>query len=95
MTAEYVDLESEIWTRRLKQIAIVKCIIKLGIFGFYVFFAISTIEVLEFFAPYVENEDLVLETALTTSQITAMILVLFIAGGFLIFSKMILRMMRR
>lgn len=94
MTAEYVDLESEVWTRRLKQIAIAKTIIKFGIFGFYVLFAISTVELLKLFVPYVENKDLVLETAFTTSQITAMMELLFITGVFITFSKMMKRMMR-
>ena len=94
MTAEYVDLESEVWTRRLKKIAIVKSIIKLGIFGFYVLFAISTIKLLKIMAPYVNNKDFVLETAFTTSQITAIMFLLFFAGVFVMFSKMINRMMR-
>ncbi len=95
MTGEYVDLESEVWTRRLKQIAIVKFLIKMGILGFYVLFAISMVELLKVFAPYVNNKDLVLETAFTNSQITAMIVLLFIAGVFIIFSKMIKRVMKK
>lgn len=94
MSAEYVDLESEVWTRRLKQIAVVKSLIKCGIFGFYVLFAISTVELLKLFVPYIENKDLVLETAFTTSQITAMMEILFLAGVFIMFSKMIKRLMR-
>lgn len=95
MTAEYVDLESEVWTRRLKQIAILKLIIKLGICGFYALFVISTAKLVESLAPYVENKDLVLETVFTNSQITAMMVLLFITGVLIIFSKMIIGLMRR
>ena len=95
MTTEYVDLESEVWTRRLKKIAIAKCIIKFGIFAFHVVFIISMVELFEILTPYVKNKDLVLETAFTNSQITAMMVLLFIAGVCVAFSKMISRIMRK
>lgn len=91
----YVDLQSEQWTKRLKQIAFVKFIIKIAILIFEVVIAISIAYVIKELSIYLENPDLEMQVIWTNSQITAFIMIIFMTGVLIAFSKMISRFMKR
>lgn len=91
----YVDLQSEQWTKRLKQIAYVKFIIKIAILIFEVLVAISIAYVLKELSTYLENPDLEMNVVWTNSQITAFIMIIFMTGVLIAFSKMISRFIKR
>lgn len=91
----YVDLQSEQWTKRLKQIAFVKFIIKIGILIFEVLVAISFAYVLKELSMYLKNPDLEMNVIWTNSQITAFIMIVVMAGILFAFSKMVSRFIKR
>lgn len=77
MTEKWIQLqETEVKnTIRLKKIIIVGRLIKYGIF---IIFVLSLAEILKLISPYLSDPDLVMETAFTNSQLTALVLMLFI-----------------
>lgn len=91
----YVDLQSEQWTKRFKQIAFVKFIIKIGILIFEVLAAISFAYVIKELSIYFENPDLEMGVIWTNSQITAFIMMIVMLGILIAFSKMISRFIKR
>lgn len=91
----YVDLQSEQWTKRFKQIAIVKFIIKMGILAFYAVTVTSFAYALKDFSIYLENPDLEMDVIWTNSQITAFILIITMSGILIVFSRMVNRLFKR
>ena len=77
MTEKWIQLqETEVKnTIRLKKIIIIGRLIKYGIF---IIFVLSLAEILKLISPYLSDPDLVMETAFTNSQLTALVLMLFI-----------------
>lgn len=90
----YVDLESERWTKRLKQIAYAKFILKIGILSFYIMSMIGFVQVLELCSISFKNPDIEYVQVWTNSQITAFIVMLLFAFIALIWSRMIRKAMK-
>lgn len=91
----YVDVQSEQWTKRFKQIAILKFIIKMMIFAFYVVTVTSFAYVLKDLSIYLENPDLEMGMIWTNSQITAFIMIITMSGILIVFSRMVNRLFKR
>lgn len=90
----YVDLESERWTKRLKQIAYAKFLLKIGIFSFYIMSLMGFAEVLKQCSVCFKNPDIEFVQVWTNSQITAMIVMLMFCFIIIIWSRMIKKMMK-
>ena len=90
----YVDLESERWTKRLKQIAYAKFILKIGIFSFYIMSMIGFIKILELCSISLNNPDIEFVQVWTNSQITAFIAMLMFVIFALAWSRMIKKIMK-
>ena len=77
MTEKWIQLqETEVKnTIRLKKIIIVGRLIKYGIFIIFVW---SLAEVLKILSPYVNDPEMVLDNAFTNSQLTAIVVLLFL-----------------
>ena len=90
----YVDLEPERWTKRLKQIAYAKFILKLGIFSFYIMSIMAFVEVLKQCSVCFKNPDIEFVQVLTNSQITALIVMLMLCFILIIWSRTIKKMMK-
>ena len=90
----YVDLESERWTKRLKQIAYAKFLLKIGIFSFYIMSMMGFVKVLEQCSVCFENPDIEFVRVWTNSQITALIVMLMFCFSIIIWSRMIKKMMK-
>lgn len=88
----YVDLESERWTKRLKQIAYAKFLLKIGIFSIYIMSMIGLIEVLKQCSVCFKNPDIEFVQVWTNSQITAMIVMLGICFFVIVWSRTIKKM---
>ena len=75
MTEKWIQLqETEVKnTIRLKKIIIVGKLIKYGIFFTFVW---SIAEVMKMLSPYVNDPEMVLDNALTNSQLTAIVVLL-------------------
>lgn len=86
---EWVDITDGQNTKRYKRIKMAIFIIKIGIFVFFIIECIAIGEVLKMLSQYVEDSSLILETALTNSQITAIISMLVLGGVLFLFAKMI------
>lgn len=91
----YVDLQSEQWTKRLKQIAYVKFIIKMMILAFYAVAVTSFAYTLKDLSIYLENPDLEMDVIWTNSQITAFIMIIVMSGILIVFSRMVSRLFKR
>lgn len=90
----YVDLESERWTKRLKQIAYAKFLLKLGIFSFYIISILAFGDVLEQCLICFKNPDIGFVQVWTNSQITAVIVMLMYCFLLFLWSRTVKKMMK-
>lgn len=84
--SEWVDVTDKKWTDHMKKMIITIRIIQISLFTLY---CIGIAEILKIIIPYVSHPEMVLENALTNSQITAMALMLVLAFSLKPVSKMI------
>lgn len=90
----YVDLESERWTKRLKQIAYAKFLLKMGILSFYIMSIMVFVEVLKQSSVCFKNPDIEFVQVWTNSQITALIVMLAFCYILIIWSRTVKKMMK-
>ena len=83
---EWVDVTDKKWTDHMKKMIITIRIIQISLFTLY---CIGIAEILKIIVPYVSDPEMVLEHALTNSQITAMALISVLAFSLKPVSKMI------
>lgn len=90
----YVDLESERWTKRLKQIAYAKFLLKMGILSFYIMLIKAFVQILEQCLVCFKNPDIEFVQVWTNSQITAMIVMLMFCFILILWSRTVKKMMK-
>lgn len=94
MTEEWIDITDYQKTNIYKKIAIIRFVLKIGILAFFTAMVIAVARVIKQIAPYVSNPDLVLDTVWTNSQLTAVVVLIFLCFILIIFSRMITRLFR-